>query len=104
MSDRGLRLTWLLGLVSVFLVNLPTAGAQSGTIEHSELPPLPPRIAELLKQTDVRLCYGPQEKPLSMSMPNGRRLGALTVYKMNYDFRTQSRVQRRGKAQRSIRF
>lgn len=89
-------------MVAICLVNLPNAAAQSGTLELSELPPTPSRIAELLRQTDVRFCYGPQEKPSSMTMPNGRRLGALTVYQMNFDFRTQSSVQRRGNRQQLV--
>ncbi|WP_146575957.1 hypothetical protein [Neorhodopirellula pilleata] len=89
-------------LAAICLVNLPNAFAQSGSIELSELPQPPSEITELLKQADVRFCYGPQEKPSSMTMPNGRRLGALTVYKMSYDFHTQSRVQRRGNRQHMV--
>ncbi|WP_146530458.1 hypothetical protein [Novipirellula artificiosorum] len=92
----------LMALAAIFLINLPTAKAQSGTIELSELPPPPPSVAKLLNQADVRFCYGWQEKPSSMTMPNGRRLGGLTVYKMNYDFRTQSRLQRRGNRQQMV--
>ncbi len=103
MSNRQFgQCRWLLGLAAICLVNVPIASAQSGTIELSELPPPPPWVAELLKQADVRFCYGWQEKPSSMTMPNGRRLDGLTVYKMNYDFRTQSRLQRRGNRQQRV--
>ncbi|TWU55863.1 hypothetical protein Poly59_21660 [Rubripirellula reticaptiva] len=92
----------MLGLGAICLAGLPIARAQSGTILLSELPPPPVAIAELLKQADIRFCYGWQEKPSSMTMPSGRRLDALTVYKMKYDFRTQNRLQRRGSRQQMV--
>ena len=102
MTHRRFAPIGVLTLAAICLVNLPNAFAQSGMIELTKLPQPPSQIAELLKRANVRFCYGPQEKPPAMTMPNGRRLGALTVYKMNYDFRTQSRVKRRGNRQHLV--
>ncbi len=71
----------LFGVAWCCFVGLPSASAQSGTIELTQLPAPPSAIAELIHRADVQFTYGAKEMPSTTSMTVGRRHDTLTEYR-----------------------